>query len=83
MPECVGDLGYDVSSVRRIYNIIIAIPGVEHAKTVVVFGSKDHILHAGLPGQSGPQGGIEVHGIKCLGQGVVFINSNDYLMALL
>ena len=44
-------LCHDVRTVRSIRNLVVCVRGIEHAKAVVVFGSKYHVSLAGRASQ--------------------------------
>ena len=63
---CLGDLPYDVLAVRRIHRVVVRVPRVPQAKTVVVLGREADVPHSGGLGDIEPSLGIEPHRVPLL-----------------
>ena len=67
-----GDLLNVVTTERRVHDIVVRSPGVEHAKAVVMFGHKYRVADAALVKELYPIVGIEMLAPELLVKLVVF-----------
>src|SRR5882762_2296079 len=65
---CCGQLRHDVLAIRGVCDFVVRVGGVEHAETVMVLRSKDHVFLACCARQSHESVRIEFCWIEPLWQ---------------
>lgn len=73
----------DILAVGSIGDFKIRVLGVPHAKSIVMLGRKAKVFHPGFLCQQHPFLGVEIHRVKLLGEGRVFLPRHGELPAIL
>ena len=69
----LGKLCYNVLSVRRVHDVVVALPRVPHRKAVVVARCERDVARTGLLENLGPGFSVEIMRIKSIGcLGILF-----------
>ncbi len=67
-PGCLGQHRYNILAIRRIGNLVVGKPRVEHTKAVMVLGGNNHVTLSGLLGERNPGRRIVLGGVEFLVQ---------------